>query len=87
MKLNKIISGRRKSLGITQKDLAERIGVRNATISDFEKGKYNIGSDKLELIMDELMLVVSELPDTAKAGRENIKTVNDQDASSTDEKT
>lgn len=44
--------------GLTQKELAERIGVRNATISDFENGKYNIGSDKLEAIMKELGLSI-----------------------------
>lgn len=60
MKINEIISERRKSLGITQIQLAEKIGIRNATISDFEKGKYNLGSDKLEAIMHELGLTISE---------------------------
>lgn len=60
MKINEIITERRKSLGLTQKQLAENIGVRNATISDFEKGKRNLGTDKLEAIMRELDLTLSK---------------------------
>lgn len=68
MKLNEILSERRKSLGLTQKEVAEQIGVRNATISDFEKRKRNLGSDKLEQLLPILQLTISELPDTANAG-------------------
>jgi len=68
MKLNEILSERRKSLGLTQKEIAEQIGVRNATISDFEKGKRNLGSDKLEQLLPILRLTISELPDTSNAG-------------------
>lgn len=69
MKINEILSERRKSLGLTQKEVAEQIGVRNATISDFEKGKRNLGSDKLEQLLSILHLTISELPDMANAGR------------------
>lgn len=68
MKINEILSERRKSLGLTQKEVAEHIGVRNATISDFEKGKRNLGSDKLEQLLPVLQLTISELPDTANVG-------------------
>ncbi|MFW9927906.1 MAG: helix-turn-helix domain-containing protein [Candidatus Thorarchaeota archaeon] len=68
MKLNEILSERRKSLGLTQKEVAEQIGVRNATISDFEKGKRNLGSDKLEQLLPILQLTISELPYPANAG-------------------
>lgn len=43
MKINEIISERRKSLGITQKQLIEKIGIRHATLSEMEtlKSIYN----------------------------------------------
>jgi len=55
-----IIAAHRLTQGLTQTELAEIVGIRNATISDFEKGKYNLGSDKLEAIMHELGLTISE---------------------------
>lgn len=78
MKINEIISERRKSLGITQKDLSAKVGIRNATLSEFESGKHGLGSDKLELILPELQLSIQ--PDTADAGgqKEN-KTCTDID--------
>ena len=68
MKINEIISERRKSLGITQKDLAAKVGIRHATLSEFESGKHGLGSDKLEPILSELQLLIQ--PDTAEAGGE-----------------
>jgi len=63
MKINEIISERRKSLGYTQKDLSAKIKIRHATLSEFESGKHAIGSDKLEDIMNALNLTISKLPD------------------------
>lgn len=61
-KIRHIIAAHRLIAGLTQTELAERVGIRNATVSDFEKGKYNLGSDKLELIMKEFGLTISKLP-------------------------
>ena len=52
----------RKEKNITQKELAEKIGVRTATIADFENAKTSLGSDNLEAIMSELGLTISKLP-------------------------
>jgi len=68
MKINEIISERRKSLGLTQKELSAKVGIRLATISEFESGKHGLGSDKLELILSELQLSIQ--PVTADAGGE-----------------
>ena len=46
----------RKQQGLTQTDLAQKVGVRQATISDFENGKYNLRSDLLEKILIVLNL-------------------------------
>ena len=66
--INQVVASYRKKANVSQKELSEKIGVRHATISDFENGKYNLGSDKLQAIMNELGLTISKLPDTAKAG-------------------
>ena len=71
--INQVVASYRRKSNISQKELSERIGVRHATISDFENGKYNLGSDKLQAIMNELGLTISKLPDTAKAGGEKNK--------------
>lgn len=62
-KINHIVAANRLIQGLTQKEIAEKIDIRNATISDFEAGKYNLGSDKLEAIMNVLNLTISKLPD------------------------
>lgn len=52
----------RKSLGITQKELAERIGVRRETISSIEKGDFHLTSIKFALLIAyELGVGVSDL--------------------------
>ena len=43
--------------GMTQKQLSEEIGVRPATLSDFENGKHNLGSEKIDHIMHVLGIV------------------------------
>lgn len=60
MKINEIIKAARIGKRITQKELAEKIGVRKATISEFESGKHAIGSNKLDAIMIFLNLTISK---------------------------
>ena len=44
------ITAARFSLGLTQAQLAEKIGARQATISDWENGKYPISRPFIKLI-------------------------------------
>jgi transcriptional regulator with XRE-family HTH domain len=44
----------RKEQGYTQCSLASKIGVRQATISEFESGKHALRSDILEKILQIL---------------------------------
>lgn len=62
--INEIICQYRKQKNITQKELADKIQVRQATITEFETGKHALGSDKLEAIMNELGLTISKLHDS-----------------------
>lgn len=52
--INETIRKKRRELGISQAELSRRIGVRKATICDFENGKYGLSSKTLELILEEL---------------------------------
>jgi len=46
----------RKEQGLTQKDLSFGVGIRHATLSEFETGKKAMRSDLLEKIMEVLNL-------------------------------
>lgn len=48
MDIAKTISARRKTLGITQTELAEMAGVGTATVKDLERGKGNPSLKTLE---------------------------------------
>jgi transcriptional regulator with XRE-family HTH domain len=63
MKINELIKAARIEQNITQKQLAEKINVRQATITEFETGKHALGSDKLEAIMNVFGLTISKLHD------------------------
>lgn len=50
----KLIISERKRQGLTQSDLAEKIGVRQATISEYESGKSEMKSETLSKIIESL---------------------------------
>lgn len=52
--IREIVIKRRKEVGFTQVDLAEKVGVRRATILNFEKGNTSIRYDTLEKIFEVL---------------------------------
>jgi len=66
MKINETLKQARLNCGLSQKALAEKVGVRHATICDFENGKYQMLSGTIEKIMEILNLRISKHP--AKPG-------------------
>lgn len=44
----------REEAGLNQKDLAERLGISQATLSNYEKGKRRVYLPQLQKIADEL---------------------------------
>lgn len=54
MELAETMKVRRKTLGISQQDLAEMSGVSLATIKDIERGKGNPSLDTVQKILDIL---------------------------------
>lgn len=56
MTLGESIRIARKAKGYTQKDLAELVGVKFNSISDWEKDKHAPDIDKLERLMDVIDL-------------------------------
>ena len=43
IKIGKYIAGKRKSLGMTQKQLAEKLGMSDKSVSKWERGVCQIG--------------------------------------------
>jgi y4mF family transcriptional regulator len=52
MKLTKFIKDKRKNLGLTQIDLAEKAGVGLRFIRDLEQGKASVRLDKVNQVLD-----------------------------------
>jgi y4mF family transcriptional regulator len=52
MQLTKFIKDKRKNLGLTQKDLAEKAGVGLRFIRDLEQGKATVRLDKVNQVLD-----------------------------------
>ena len=48
--LTQIAKGRRKELRLSQKELAKQMGIRQASISDMEQGKYDSRLLALDII-------------------------------------
>ena len=67
MKLTETMKSRRKTLGISQQDLAEMSGVSLATIKDIERGKGNPSLETVQKILDILgMEIKYEVRQTVK---------------------
>lgn len=58
MKIIKLI---RKTMGITQEELAKRIGVTQGTVAQWENGLTHPAFDKLSKVADVLGVTVDEL--------------------------
>lgn len=50
------IKERRKEIGMTQGQLAEKIGVSQAALCSWEKGEYRPKMDKIRLLADALQV-------------------------------
>lgn len=61
LRLSRNISTRRRTLGLTQAQLAERLGVDTETLSRFERGKHLPSLTTLERLAGLLLTTVGEL--------------------------
>ena len=61
IKTGQFIAAMRKSRGLTQEELGERLGVTNKTVSRWETGKYMPDIDKLQELSSLLGISVNEL--------------------------
>lgn len=59
MSLAEVIKSRRKTLAISQQDLAEMAGVGLATVKDIERGKGNPSMGTVSRIMEVLGMEIS----------------------------
>lgn len=58
----------RKAQGLTQTELAERLHVRQATVSDYENGKLQFDADELPRVASVLGVDVADLFSESKPG-------------------
>lgn len=71
-KIGKFIALNRKNKGLTQEQLAEKLGVTNKTISRWETGKYMPDLSLLKLLSEELGVTLNELLSGEKIEKEKI---------------
>ena len=67
-----VIRNARKSLGLTQRQLAEKIGVANTSISNWEKGLSRPDADLIQELCRVLQLQPNDIYGTAEAPAERI---------------
>jgi transcriptional regulator with XRE-family HTH domain len=60
IKLKEIVASKRKSLNLSQIELANKCGLTQSQISNFEAGKTSLSSDNLEKILEVLSLNYSD---------------------------
>ena len=71
-KIGKFIALNRKNKGLTQEQLAEKLGVTNKTVSRWETGKYMPDLSLLKPLSDELGITLNELLSGEKLEKEKI---------------
>lgn len=52
MQISQFVKGKRKNLGLTQIDLAEKSGVGLRFVRDLEQGKASLRLDKVNQVLD-----------------------------------
>ena len=60
MKINQFCKAKRRELGISQKDLAAALGIRTATLCDFECGRSGINSNTLNQLFPMLNISLDQ---------------------------
>ena len=71
-KIGKFIALNRKNNGLTQEQLAEKLGVTNKTISRWETGKYMPDLSLLKPLSEELGVTLNELLSGEKIEKEKM---------------
>lgn len=62
MLISEIVKEKRRELGLTQEELAKRVGVGMRFIRDVEQGKETVRLDKLNLVFHFFGLEVGAVP-------------------------
>ena len=73
------IRNARKSLGLTQRQLAEGLGVSNTSVSNWEKGLSRPDADMIQKLCDALHLQPNDIYGTKEAPAGSRRSVSDDD--------
>ena len=71
--IGKYIAGKRRSLNLTQEQLAEVLGISNKTISKWETGKCMPDYSIIQKLCDALQVTLSELMDGEDAAEDSVR--------------
>ena len=75
-----VIRNARKALGLTQRQLSDRLGVSNTSVSNWEKGLSRPDADMIQKLCAILHLQANDFYGTNEAPAENIRRpVSDED--------
>ena len=71
-KIGRFIAENRKAKNLTQKELAEKLGVSDKTVSRWENGNYMPDLSLLQPLSEELGISLNELLSGEHIGREHV---------------
>ena len=73
------IRNARKALGLTQRQLSDRLGVSNTSVSNWEKGLSRPDADMIQKLCDILHLQPNDIYGTKEAPADGRRPVSDED--------
>lgn len=78
IKTGKYIADKRKSLGLTQKQVAEKLGMSDKSVSKWERGKCMPDYSIVKSLCEELDVTIAELMDGEMSEEKSVRTYDDE---------
>lgn len=78
VKIGKYIAGKRKALGMTQAQVAEKLGMSDKSVSKWERGKCMPDYSIVKSLCEELEVTVAELMDGEISEENSVRTYDDE---------
>ena len=78
VKIGKFIAERRRTVNLTQMQLAEKLGITDRAVSKWETGKCMPDYSVIKALCEELEITVAELMDGESAGDKSVREYDDE---------